>query len=194
MNNQLLKNRKIARQTIEIVTAYLTTKSSIYLTVLSLLTVIAPFLHLFATPGVSGYFGFSYMSSFLNALGLPLMTISMSLLMLFSSDQFNNEYSNPFKGLSTIILFIGCFYLFYVFIPMSDYSNFTYYSFVGILGLLLCGVLKKFHKAAIKTELLLKSHTRKLISILWNQTKKNQSQAEKEKVFFNITKSISDEY
>lgn len=190
---------RIVHQATEIVTGFLTTKNSLYLTGLSVLTVLAPFLHLLASPSSSGYFGFSFMSSFLNALGLPISLISVSLLLMFLSRQIQNEYSSPFKLISILVLAVGCIYLLYVFIPMKDFSTLFYYTMIAVLGSALAFIVIKIHKAVMVVEeefkgylvTKMKGHIRYLISFIWSKAKSKEID---EIEVFNVLEVIADEY
>lgn len=127
------------------------------------------FFHLLAKPGQAGLFGFRWMSSFLNALGLFLCVLSMGLLGLYYAKNSKSDYKAYFVFMSKSIVLLGVYYGFYTFLPISDYSNIVYYSMIGLYAIVLRFVIFKLNTAILrsKTEDNLKHKVKRLINFLF---------------------------
>ncbi len=178
----------IVRRTIETVTGFLTTKNSLYTTVITILAVVAPFLHLLAKSGQPGLFGYKWMTSFLFALGWPITTICMGLLLYMASEHIEGEMRKGFALISTVIIGLGMYYLMYTLIPMdfmgiNDFPVIVYY-----LVLLLCSIAAivavRFLNKGIKfTEAKLKANVSRLIAFIINGDKYIETEENRTKYF-----------
>ncbi len=169
-NSQQIKTKYVHR-VIETVTGYLTATSSIYISFLAFTIVLSPFLHLFVRFDQKGIFGFPYMTSFLFALALPLVMISSGLLLKFASSVVVAEYSKAFSLLSSVVLFVGLFYLLFTFYPMTkDFSLWIYIAVLLFSSSILFFFCRIIHKAVIYTEEKLKSNIKDLISYVFKHT------------------------
>lgn len=161
---------------------FLTTKSSIYLTIITLIGVTAPFWHVFyGIRDTEGLFGYRFMSSFLNSLGTRLSILCMGLLILFFSKHIVNEYKKAAKTIGLMTLYVGCYFLILIAIPkkillnsfgIKDFHPFFYYLSMTILSISSGFVFTLLQKAFIITEANLKFIIRELFDFLNFQVRK----------------------
>ena len=193
--NKLIKT-KFALQTIETVTAFLTTKSSIYITFLGSLILLTPYIHIiYAASDEPGLFGFVYMTSFLFALALPVSLIASGLLIKFISTKSNNEYTKAFSLLSNLILFSGSYFLIYTLYPMTkDFNGMYYYAMALSLAVGLSMFSYYFHIIAIYTEQTLRNIIKdcfKLITYSRNNFVDPSRLKDHDKRMFNLLKKAA---
>ena len=135
------------------VTVFQTTKNSLYLIVLTIIGISAPFWHLFATTGQKGILHWRWMSSFLNALGVPFLAICIGLLLKYASKMIpEHNFKFVFNTIGNVVVYIGGYYLLYVFIAIKDFSNGVYFSFLALLSILLFFIIIYINKGALKSE------------------------------------------
>lgn len=149
------------------VNSFFKLKNSLYLTILSIVILYSLFLHLLAKTGQEGLFGFRWMSSFLNSLGLCLCVFSLGLLFLFKAKRDNSSYRPFYIFISKSVVFLGVFYGFYTFLPISDYENWQYFGMIGLYSIVLRFVLLKINTAIIHTEEKLKQKIRLLVDFIF---------------------------
>ncbi len=183
MSNQST-NAKFAPQETETVTGFLTltnkSKISIYLTVLAVVAVLSPFMHiLYLLNDKEGIFGFAFMSSFMYSLSLPIMSICSGLLLKYAGTQMT-ELKIYFKYISTSFLFVGIFFLIYTFIPMFDFSASVYFIGLFILTIILTIASHYLHKAVLTTEDRLKNIISKLFDFIILETPRKHVSEEKQ--------------
>lgn len=166
----LQKKKKFVRLVTETVTVYLTRKSSIYVTLLVLCITVFPFVHNF-TYGIEGVFGFTYMSSFLYALSLPVVLICAGLLLLLSKEVL-------FTNVAWVVMFSGFFYLVYTLQPYQDYPLWLYILVALTVSVFGCIIGYNMHLLMVKTEKKLKHAIQLLISFCIKQY--NNAEDEKE--------------
>lgn len=142
---------------------YLTRTNSFYITTLTLVAVLSPFLHLLSPSGVEGVFGFKYMSSFLYALGWPLTVISLGLLLQLASKHIVTEIKDSFLVISSIVIGLGIFYLMYTLIPMQDFSTWVYYLLLASSTIAAGYGIHLFGKGIMLVEEKLKANISRLI-------------------------------
>lgn len=115
--------------------------AKVYLYIITFCALLAPFLHLFAVDGQKGYFGFPYMSSFLNAVGWALCAFFLGLLLKFAAKRIDTEYAKPFTFISYLIIGLGIYYAIYVMLPVytlniKDYHISVYFIGVGVVSVM----------------------------------------------------------
>ena len=180
--------RKFALRMTETVTAFLITKNSLYTTLITILAVVAPFLHLLAKPGQAGLFGFKWMSSFLFALGWPISIICAGLLLHMASEHIVGELRKGFALISTIIIGLGIYYLIYTLVPMhavgaGDFSPIVYYLFL-LLSTIAAIMGVRFITRGIKfTEAKLKASISRLIAFIINSDRYIESNEKRSQYF-----------
>jgi hypothetical protein len=180
------KNQKFALQETETVTEFQTgesnkTKIHLYLTFLAAVAILSPFLHVFYLFNeTEGIFGFSFMSSFLFAISLPLMAIATGLLLKFASTKLPTNLGFAFNYISNSLLFLGFFFLSYTFIPVIDLPVIVYFSSVAILSIILTVCTHYFHKAILTTEQRLKKIISKLFDFIILETPRKHVSEEKQ--------------
>ncbi|TSE03049.1 hypothetical protein [Aquimarina algiphila] len=104
--------------------------------VIGAIGLITPFIHIpFNGTEVSGAFGFKKMSSLLFAVGLPILSISASLLLFLASKSIlQKDLSKVFRIFSYLFGFVGFFFLSWTLAPsINDFNPILYYlSMIGI--------------------------------------------------------------
>ncbi|MEM0518842.1 hypothetical protein VZD85_10790 [Aequorivita sp. MCCC 1A16923] len=183
MNNKSTKSNSAPQQT-ETVTGFLTIRSSskisLYLTFLTVIAILSPFLHIFYVfDDREGIFGFAYMSSFMYSLSLPLMAICSGLLLKFMSKRIP-ELRVFLKLIGNSFLFVGFFFMIYTFVPISDFSTSVYFTALAILSVLLTFAAHYLHKAIITTEQRLKKIISKLFDFIILETPRKHVSEEKQ--------------
>ncbi|CAM1370559.1 conserved membrane hypothetical protein [Tenacibaculum litopenaei] len=177
-----------------IVTGFLTTKNSIYLTTLSVVGLTAPFWHIvYGIRDTEGIFGYRFMSSFLNSLGTRLCFLCLGLLLLFFSNQINNEFKKIGKGIAYGAIYVGCYFLILIFLPkkllltsfgIKDFHPLFYY--LSMLGLcVLSGRLfALIQNAILFSEEKLKSLIRDLFDFILLDVQENDMIKEEKKLLY----------
>lgn len=126
----------------ETVMEFLTTRRINYTLILFFgIGVYAPFLHLHAGASQEGIFGFSWMSSFLNALALPTMALSSCLVLLVLRTIVHNEYRRTVFFMSMISMGLAVYHYAYVFLPIKkDFPVLAYYILLLVvaIGTVIC--------------------------------------------------------
>lgn len=173
MNNKST-SEKSAHQETETVMGFLTIKNnsriSLYIIILAIIAVLSPFLHvLFLINDTEGIFGFTYMSSFLYSLSLPLMAICSGLLLKYASGQIAN-FKLFFKFISYSFLFVGIFFMIYTFLPIYDFSTSVYFIGILIIAMILTVAIHYLHIAILTTEERLKKIISKLFDFIILET------------------------
>jgi hypothetical protein len=166
--------KKFALIGTEIATAYLTAKNSIYITLVAFGALLSPFANLlYYGSTAKGILGFTYMSSFLFAIGYPLMAFFFGILLKISAYHIENDMRKIFELLSRAVIVTACFYIYWALVPMTDLPEWQYYS-TGIVMALIAGYVSvKAHKFFMKTEEILKGIIRKLFHFIVVDTKNN---------------------
>lgn len=182
MNNKSTNAKSVPQET-ETVTGFLTLKNksrvSIYLTTLTITAVLFPFLHVFfLLNDKEGIFGFTYMSSFMYSLSLPVMSICSGLLIKYVGAKLA-DLKTYFKYISNSFLFIGIFFLVYTFVPMFDFSASVYFVSLATLSIVLTIASHYLHKAVITTEERLKKIISKLFDFIILETPRKHVSEEK---------------
>lgn len=180
---QLIR-QKFALLAIGTATESQTTKSSVYGFILVTIITVFPFIHNF-TKG-EGVFGFSYMSSFLFALSLPVVMICSGLLMLLTKEK-------AFKKVSIVLLFSGFFYLFYALLPITDFNLSTYILFGSISSVFGTLIAYNLHLFIVKSEEKLKNKIRTLISFIISQKDKSANPDLYEIEVFDVLEVIAND-
>lgn len=183
--NKQSTSAKFARPVTGIVMEYLTTWSqksfNIYISLLCIVAVLSPFMHLiFLIEDKEGVFGYSYMSSFLFSLSLPLMSISSGLLLKFASVHISDMFKSSFKLIGNAFIFIGFFFLIYTFVPVYDFTVEIYFGALLVLSVVLTILAHFLHKAAITTEERLKGIISKLFDFIILETPRKHVPEEKQ--------------
>lgn len=165
---------KTARQTIETVMAFLTTKNSIYLTLLIFIGCISPFVHIFyGVRDTEGIFGYKYMSSFLNAFGRINALLCAALFIKFTVSKITNEYKKIINIGANMFLYVASFFLINLFLPKKvlfgtvDFPPYFYWLSMFILSITSGIFLSTLQKAFLTTEENLKSIIRKLFRYIY---------------------------
>ena len=115
----------------ETVTAFLTTKNSLYLLFLTIVAIVTPFLNvMYYGSTQKGILGFTWMPSFMYAIIIPFGYCSLGLLLNFAASKIEGDYKPIIKNISYPIIFIGLFYNLYTFIPLSADLPAKYYYWV----------------------------------------------------------------
>tara|TARA_R110000823_G_scaffold227834_2_gene355139 strand:+ start:101979 stop:102578 length:600 start_codon:yes stop_codon:yes gene_type:complete len=182
MSNKSTKS-KYVRQETETVTGFLIikkTKISFYLIFLAIVAVLSPFLHIFYIfNDREGIFGFSYMSSFMYSLSLPLMAICSGLLLKFVAQQVL-EFRMFLIFISHSFLFVGIFFIIYTLVPLTDFSTSIYFISLFILSVALTFAAHFLHRAIFTTEQRLKKIISKLFDFIILETPRKHVSEEKQ--------------
>jgi hypothetical protein len=187
--------KKYVLQTTQTATECQTTKKiSLYIIAVSL-GLTAPFWHIiYGISKEEGIFGYPFMSSFLYAFGNPVFMISAGLLTYYISSKASREYRLPFKIISYMMLFVGCFFMIHIFLPkklLFNKADFpVYYYWISMLAMVmvLSRLLTMLQKAVIITEEKLKKNIRDLISFIFKSTPKKH-----EEEMWNVLEDVSNE-
>lgn len=163
---KLIKTR-FAQTGIETATAYLTAKNSIYITLVAFGALLSPFTNLLYYGSTEkGIFGFTYMSSFLFAIGYPLMAFFFGLLLRIAAKQIESEIKTVFKIVSRAIIFTACFYIYWAIMPMNELPAWQYYT-IGIICAIVSGKVSLLaHRFFMDAEEKLKSGIRRLFKFI----------------------------
>lgn len=160
-----------------IVTAYLTTTNSIYLTLICLLGCLAPFVHIFyGVSDAEGPFGFKYMSSFLYAIGDKICLLSAGFLLLIASSKVSSEYHKAFRLIAFMFLFVASFFIAHILVPKKqlfgtpDFPVYYYWCSMITMSLVSGFLLSILHKAIVFTEERIKGSVRDLVSFVFKHT------------------------
>lgn len=152
---------KPVRQLIGIVTEFLTTKNSLYLTILTLITLTAPSWHSRFVNQEPGIFGFKYMSSFLYAIGNNVTILGSGLLILFFSNRVSSEYKKLAKVIAALIITLASYSLIIIFFPkkvllnafgVPDLPKWAYMSSMIIMSLISFRLFSLFQEAFLYSE------------------------------------------
>jgi hypothetical protein len=114
---------------------------------------IAPFVHIpFNQSGVKGIFGFEKMSSFLFAIGFPVLSLCAGVLLLFATSFFGGFLRRGFRLISFSFFFVAAFFLSWTFIPsISDFDARAYYAAMIILSLLFSLIIYYLSKVTFQS-------------------------------------------
>lgn len=155
----------------------MTTKNSVYILILALIGVTAPFWHIFyGIRDTEGLFGYRFMSSFLNSLGTRLCILCMGLMMLFFSKQIANEYKKSARVISLMTIYVGCYFLILIVFPkktllntfgIRDFHRSFYYISMVALSIGSGYLFSLIQKAIIVTEEKLKQLIRSLFDFIF---------------------------
>ncbi len=155
------------------VTAYLTTKSSsIYVTFLIFVGCISRFIHvIYNTDDQKGIFGYAYMSSFLNALGINLCIICLALFTKFFASK-SKENMRLINFGANMFMYVGCFFMINLFIPKKqlfgtpDYPSYFYWVSMLILSIFSAKFFFLIQKGFLISEQKLKTFISNLIALI----------------------------
>lgn len=139
-----------------------------------------PFVHNF-TFGIEGVFGFTYMSSFLYALSMPVGFLACGLLL---------KMSHSLVYLP--VLFTGFFYGVYVFVPYSDFPLWLYVVVGFMVSAMGCVIAIKLHQVMLFSEKKLKTAIQLLINFCINQRFKAKDLREYEIDFEEVMYKVDD--
>ncbi len=182
--NKQSTNKKFAPQATGTVMGFQTTRSSrinFYLMFLSVIAVLSPFLHvLYLTGDKEGVFGFTYMSSFLFSISLPIMAICSGLLLKFARNIVMDEFQKTFGLIANTFLLVGFFFLIYTFLPINDLSIYAYYGILLVLATVLTIIASHIHKTIIATEERLKKIISRLFDFIILETPRKHVSEEKQ--------------
>lgn len=181
----------------EIATAYATIKksSSPYIVLLALLGTISPFFSFLVPTDMPGIFGYAYMGSVLWSLAVPFMAISYGLLINVLAHNTPDEYRLPYQLLSTVILFVGIFFLIFTFIPLKKNIPYT----VHMTGLFFASVggtlaFVKINRVLIAVDARLKRVIKRLFTFIITDVKDaNLIDADKEIEYLIETEKVINE-
>lgn len=106
----------------------------VFIGIVSLLGLAAPFSHIFYDDSVPGVLGFPKMSSFLFAVGFPVLSVSAGVLFYFVSRKLTGVLAKGFSFIAFLFAYVGIFFLTWIFIPfIKDFNSMYYYlSIIGI--------------------------------------------------------------
>lgn len=156
-----------------IVTEYLTTKSSLYVTTLIFIGCISPFIHIiYGVNDTKGIFGYTYMSSFLNAVGRINALLCASLFIKFAAKKVDNDYKRVINFGANMFLYVSCFFLVGLFLPKKvlfntlDLPRKYYWISMIFLSVSSGYFLSLFQKIFIYSEEKLKSNIVLLVSFI----------------------------
>ena len=100
----------------ETVMVFLTAKNSLYITFLVFTGSIARFIHvIFNVEDAKGIFGYTYMSSFLNALGINIALLCSALVLKISVSE-KSEMKKPLSLAANMYLYVACYFMVNLFI------------------------------------------------------------------------------
>lgn len=146
-------------------------KVSGYILTLSTILVLIAYIHIpYNNSDVEGILGFTWMTSFLFALALPLTQISSGLIIKFMAEKIEGGYKLFFKGLSNLLLFTGFFFLIWTLAPNEIKEYFIdeyYYLMVVLLSIGLSKLSNYLHNAVIKFEKELQNNIRLLFTFIY---------------------------
>lgn len=183
MNKQSTR-LKFAPQVTETVMGFQTiwrSKINFYLIFLCIVAVLSPFLHvLYLTEDKEGIFGFTYMSSFMFSISLPLMAISSGLIFKFVKNIIIPDFKKIFGYMANTFLLVGFFFLIYTFAPMYDLSIYAYYAILLAVAIALTVIANHVHKAILTTEQRLKNIISKLFDFIILETPRKHVSEEKQ--------------
>ena len=165
---------KIVRKTTGIVTEFLTAKNStIYIFTLIFLGSIARFIHvIFNVNDMEGIFGYRYMSSFLNALGINISLLCSALLLKLAASKIVNELKYSFNLAANMYLYVACYFMINLFIPKKqlfgtpDFPPYYYWLSMLVLSVFSGRVLLLFQRGLIFSEQKLKAIIRDLFDFI----------------------------
>ncbi|WP_299836104.1 hypothetical protein [uncultured Tenacibaculum sp.] len=158
----------------EIVTGFLTAKNStIYIFFLIFLGSIARFVHvIFNVNDMEGLFGYRYMSSFLNALGINVSLLCSALLIKLAANKITTDLKQSINLAANMFLYVACYFMINLFIPKKqlfgtpDFPPYYYWCSMLVLSILSGRVLILFQKAIIFSEQKLKAIVRNLFDFI----------------------------
>jgi len=111
-----------------------------------------PFLHIpYNINDKEGVFGFTWMSSFLFAIGFPLFLISLSFLLYYASDFLPKGLKRVFRTFSILTAFTGFFFISWILNPFeeNDYHPGIYFGAMIIISILLANGIR-LYKSTLK--------------------------------------------
>jgi len=174
-----------------IVTVFRTIKnSSLYAGLLTIIGVTAPFSHLLSSSDQVGILGYTYMTSFLFAVGFPISMVSFALLLKYGSQKMIDGYSKPFNQISNIILFVGCFYILWVLLPIQDYSKSVYYTFLGAVSIASGYAITMLHYVIIIAEEKLRHTIQRLFKFILKDTPHDLTNEADKKAYYVKTETL----
>ncbi|MCQ0112073.1 hypothetical protein [Zhouia amylolytica] len=111
-------------------------KDVILIGVIAFIGAIAPFLHIFyASSDAEGIFGFKEMSSFLFAIGFPVLAVCYGFILNFISYKLE-ELRATFQLISIVVMSIGFYFISWAIIPsVQDYPPLMYYGFMILIAI-----------------------------------------------------------
>lgn len=159
----------------ETVTGFLTTKSSFYIGSLIFIGCISPFIHvIYGVSDAKGYLGYTYMSSFLNAVGRINALLCAALFIKFAASKLetSSEYKHAVNFGANMFLYVACFFVVNLFIPKkelfnkADFPAYYYWISMVILSISTGVFLSIIQKAIIASEEKLKNIIRSLFDFV----------------------------
>ncbi|WP_131459812.1 hypothetical protein [Aequorivita vladivostokensis] len=147
---------------------------------LAIMAVLSPFLHVvYLIDDKEGILGFTYMSSFMYSLSLPIMAICSGLLLKYTGTLLT-DLNIYFRYISNSFLFVGIFFMVYTFVPMFDFSSSIYFIGLLIVSVILTIASHYLHKAVLTTEERLKKIISKLFDFIILETPRKHVSEEKQ--------------
>ncbi|KJJ39458.1 hypothetical protein MB09_04280 [Aequorivita vladivostokensis] len=144
------------------------------------MAVLSPFLHVvYLIDDKEGILGFTYMSSFMYSLSLPIMAICSGLLLKYTGTLLT-DLNIYFRYISNSFLFVGIFFMVYTFVPMFDFSSSIYFIGLLIVSVILTIASHYLHKAVLTTEERLKKIISKLFDFIILETPRKHVSEEKQ--------------
>lgn len=136
----------------------------------------APFWHIFY--GVNdneGLFGYTYMSSFLFAIGNRICLLVFSLLFIMALKHIEGPFKNFFRNVAYMGLFVSCFFLVQILISkrvlmnafgVADLHRSFYYVAMAVMAICSGMLATLFQKALMLSEEKLKTVIRRLFDFI----------------------------
>lgn len=174
-----------------IVTGFLTTKSSIYLTFLVFIGTTSRFIHvIFNVNDIKGIFGYSYMSSFLNALGINLSLLCSALFIKYLVSKVQEDIRSLVNLGANMYLYVACYFMINLFIPKKvlfgtpDFPWFYYWGSMLVLSVLSGRLFALIQNAILFSEEKLKSLIRDLFDFILLDVQENDMIKEEKKILY----------
>ncbi len=117
-----------------------TTYKSVFILSIALIGLIAPFIHIpWTINDTEGIFGFKHMSSFLFALGLPIVSISAGILFYLVTKFLSGSIKTTFLLIGYAFSYVGIFFILWTILmpPKEDFHPIFY--FLSIISLAVLG-------------------------------------------------------
>lgn len=181
---------------IETVTAFLTTKNSIYISLLVFFGSISRFIHvIFNVNDQEGIFGYTYMSSFLNALGINIALLCSALVIKLAASKSTSEMKPSLNLAAHMYLYVACYFMVNLFIEEKylfgtpDFPPYYYWGSMIFLSVLSGRFMMLFQKAALKSEERLQKIIKGLFDFILDETIE-EGMIKKEKEYTYKKKSV----